>query len=565
MKKKLLTILLAMAMLLLLLPLAVFAEGEEPAEPVDSTEPTVTTGWNADRTQYYLDDGTLATGLFKAKMTDGVGALFYADENGNVVKEEGLITVKYPQTRYLRTADSEGHVGFRAVGDTNKEDYTYLIGEEGAIVETAKIYKTAEGKVVVQDNGTVMKKSGFIDVGTKRYYVKKSGYIRTKSGWMRRNGDLYRFGNGGVVRTKVGQFRIGSDRYVIPKSDGIVATKKGTVKANGKIYFVRSKYGKLGSNKTYKFNGRLYHVNKYGVCRTGKHKWKDGKYYFGTKWGYLKTKTGMVKRNGYRFLVKKGGLVVVSTKFKYKNHYYIANKYGSIKTGMFKWHKTLYYANENGVLKSKSGMIKYNGDDYFVFAGGEVAVNKMISWKGNRYVADENGRFKTGLFKWKGTLYYANDDGVLKSSAGMIEHDGHDYFVFAGGEVAVNKMFYWKGKLYCTDGKGYLLSGLFKRGNTYYFADSDHTIRTSEDIFKHNGNYYYNKKGGGLAKNEWVEYDGKHYYAGDNAAFKTSSFTIDGVTFHPKSNGTISDEEYKLLFPDPEPEEEEGDVVEDVD
>lgn len=510
MKKRLLTILLATAMMLLI-PAAVFAEGEDSQTP-GATDPQATeqaaveAGWNADRTQYIGEDGKPVTGLFKAKMSDDVGALFYADENGNVVKTQGLITVDYPNTRYLRTTDSEGHVGFREVGAVDKNSYTYLVGEEGAIVETATIYNTAEGKVIVQDNGTVLKKAGFVDVKGKRYYVKKSGYMRTNSGWMRlSNGNLYRFAKGGVVRTKVGQFKVGSDRYVIPTSSkgeklGVVATKKGIAKANGKMYFVRSKYGKLGSNKAYKLNGRIYHVNKYGKIRDGKHKWKDGKYYFSTKWGYLKTKTGMVKRNGYRFLVKKGGLVVVSTKFKYKNHYYIANKYGSIKTDMF---------------------------------------------------------------KWRGTLYYANKNGVLKSDAGMIEYEGNDYFVWGGGEVAVNKMFYWNGKLYAADGEGHLLTGLFKRGNTYYFADADHSVRTSEEIFKYKNNYYFNKRGGGLARNEWVDFSGKHYYAGDNAAFRVSAFTISGVTFHPANNGAISDEEYKKLFPDPA--DDEGDDVEDVD
>lgn len=492
MKKRLLTILLAAAVLLLI-PIAVFAEGETPED-----------GWNADRSMYY-ENGQPVKGLFKAKMSDDVGALFYADANGKVVKTEGLITVNYPDKRFLRTADSEGHVGFREVGAVDKTSYTYLIGEsEGAIVETAKIYTTPKGKVIVQDNGTVKKEAGFVDVDGLRYWVKKSGYMRNTSGWMRLNGNLYRFMKGGVVRTKVGQFKVGDARYVIPTSSkgdrlGIVATKKGVAKANGKLYFVRSKYGKLGSKKAYKLNGKIYHVNKYGQVKVGKHKW-NGKLYFGTKWGYLKTKTGFVKRNGYRFLVKKGGLVVVSQKFKYKNHYYIANKYGSVKTD---------------------------------------------------------------LFKWKGTLYYANKNGVLKTSAGIIEYKGHDYFVWAGGEVAVNKMFYWKGNLYAADGNGYLETGLFRKGSTYYFADADHTVRTSEDVFKYKGNYYYNKKGGGLARNEWVEFGGKHYYAGDSAAFRTSRFTISGVTFNPKSNGEISDEEYKKLFPDPA--EDEGEDVEDVD
>lgn len=505
MKKRLLTILLATAMMLLI-PAAVFAEGEDSQTPgsTDSQaieQAVIVAGWNADRTQYIGEDGKPVTGLFKAKMSDDVGALFYADENGNVVKTQGLITVDYPNKRYLCTKISGGHVGFREVGAVDKNSYTYLVGEEGAIVETATIYNTAEGKVIVQDNGTVLKKAGFVDVNGARYYVKSSGYMKTNSGWIRVNSKKYRVGEGGVIRTKVGSFKVGKYRYVIPEgSDGALRTSKGVVSANSKLYYVRNAKGQLGVYRSYTVGSKVCHVNKNGVVKVGRHKWKDKKYYYSTKKGFLKTKGGMITQSGKRFFVKKGGLVIVNKKFRYK--------------------KKVYIAGSNGVLK-------------------------------------------TGMFSWRGTKYYANSKGMLKSEAGMIEYEGNDYFVWGGGEVAVNKMFYWNGKLYAADGEGHLLTGLFKRGNTYYFADADHSVRTSEEIFKYKNNYYFNKRGGGLARNEWVDFGGKHYYAGDNAAFRVSAFTISGVTFHPANNGVISDEEYKKLFPDPA--DDEGDDVEDVD
>ena len=376
------------------------------------------------------------------------------------------------------------------------------MGEEGAIVETAKIYTTSKGKVIVQDDGTVRTARGFVTVDGVRRYVTSKGYMKTKAGWVRMDGKKYRVSEGGVVRTKEGAFTVDGVRYVIPagSTDGALATTRGVVKAKDWLYFVRNTKGQLGKNLAYKVGSKVYHVTSKGVVRVGKHKWKDGKYYFSTQKGYLRRTNGLITRNGKRFMVKKGGLVVVSQKFKYKNHYYIASSTGTIKTGLFTWHKTLYYANAKGVLQSSAGMVTYNG---------------------------------------------------------------YDYFVFGGGEVAVSKMFYWKGKLYAADGNGHLLTGLFKKGNTYYYADADHSVRTSEEIFKYKNSYYYNKKGGGLARNQWVEYGGKHYYAGDNAALRTSQFTISGVTFHPSSSGVISDEEYKKLFPDPA--EDEGDEVEDID
>lgn len=488
------------------------AAEETPAETpaaetpeVTAEQPAVETGWNADRTQYRDENGNLVTGLFKAKMSDGVGALFYADDSGNVVKKQGLITVAYPKTRFLRTTDSEGHVGFRDVGSVDKNTYTYLIGgEEGAIVETAKIYTTSKGKVIVQDNGTVKTTAGFVtDENGIRRYVTTKGYVKTKAGWVRYNGRKYRVNGEGVVRTKVGAFTINGIRYVIPSSSkyGALQTKRGVTKAKDWLYFVRNDKGQLGKNLAYTVGSKVYHVTKKGVVITGKHKWKDGKYYFSTKSGHLRTKAGLITRDGKRFLVRKGGLVVVNQKSKYKGNYYISDKYGNIYTDMF---------------------------------------------------------------TWKGTLYYASDKGVLKNSPGIITYKGNDYFVQSGGVVAINKMFRYNGKLYASDANGHLLSGLFKKGSTYYYADTNHVVNTDQEIITYKGSYYYNKRGGGLARNEWVNVGDKHYYAGDSAAFKTSTFTISGVTFNPSSTGAISDEEYKKLFPDPA-EDEAEDTVEDVD
>ncbi len=486
-------------------PAAENAQTDPAAAPAaDTAQDEWKEGWNKERTQYKNENGEIVKGLFKAMQSNSIGALFYADKDGYVVKTPGLITVNYPDVRYLRISDAEGSTGFAKVGDTDSNSYTYLIGEkgEGAIVEKPTTFKTSKGTVIVQENGTVLTKQGFVDVDGVRRYVTTKGYMKTKAGWVRLNGKKYRVSSKGIVRTKVGAFTVDGVRYVIPNSsnDGALAATRGVYKAKDWLYFVKNTKGQLGKNLAYKIGSKVYHVNSNGTVKVGKHKWKDGKYYFSTQKGYLRTKAGLMTRNGKRFLVRKGGQVVVSQKVKYKGNFYIANKYGTIKTG---------------------------------------------------------------LFKWKGDLYYASDKGVLKSKAGIIQYQGNDYFVWGGGVVAVSKMFYWGGKLYAADENGHLLTGLFRKGNSYYFADADHSVRTSEGVLTNNGSYYYNKKGGGLARNQWVEYGGKHYYAGDNAAFRTGTFTISGVTFHASNTGVISDEEYKKLFPDPA--DDEGDDVEDVD
>ena len=368
------------------------AEGGE--DPID--EPVIQPGWNEDRTIYYLEDGTAATGLFWAEAADGTEALYYANE-------EGL--------------------------------------------------------------------------------------VKTTSGWVYQDGNKYRVTTNGTVRTQEGVFMVGDYRYVIPNGavNGAVCRTVGPIKVDGTLYYVRNKNGRLGAyNKAYTLNKKVYHIGSKGVVITGKHKWKDKKYYYSVKSGYLKPSAGMIVVGNSRFHVKKGGLVTVNAKFKSSGNYYIASSNGNVYKGLFKWKKTLYYASSKGILKAKSGIVTVKDYDYFVAAGGKVYVNRMITSNGKKYCADSNGRLRKGVFKFNGK---------------------------------------------------------------YYFAETDHTIRTAAKVFKYGGKYYYNKKGGGLARNRFVEYKEQHYYAGDTAALLTTTFNMKGVTFHPASNGVLPEEEYRKLYP----------------
>ena len=508
---------------MMLVPFAVFAQTTKAAS---QTYP----GWNSDRTVYYLSENKPATGLFKAKMSDGVGALFYADKNGKVVKKTGPVTVSGSKTRYLRSKDSEGHWGFRKVSAEDTNAYTYFIGSngEGAIVEESKFYKASKGRYFVRTNGTVKTDAGFVDYGGKRYYIKKGGVVRTKTGWIHFNGKKYRM-SGGVVRTKQGTFKVGNFRYVV-KSDTSICTKIGPVTVGGSTYYVRNKNGVLGKNKEYTHKGYKYHVNKKGEVQIGRHRWKDGKLYYSVKKGYLKNKKALVTQNGERFLVEKGGLVVVDQKFTFNNRQYIADKSGTIYTGLFKWGGKMYYASDLGVLKRQAGVVKVGNYSYFVKAGGEVAVYTK-AWDGNDlYIADKDGHLQNDFFEFAGYNYYADDDFVVYRS----------------------KRFTVKKKTYFANSKGNIQTGVFYFEGTYYYADPEGVLDTDAKLILHKGKYYYNNAGGGLASKKWVYVKGKHYYAGEKAAF-LKTFTYNGVKIHAADDYSVSDDDYyKAMHPDEE-------------
>lgn len=490
MKKRLLILFLLISAMILI-PATVFADGETP----------VKNGWNADRSIYYDETGNPVKGLFKAKMSDGVGALFYADDNGKVVKKKGIVSVSGKKVRFLRSEDSEGHFGFRQVSSTDHKTYTYFIGGngEGAIAEDSKFYTCSSGKYFVQENGTVKMGSGFVDVDGNRYYVTKNGTARTKAGWIKYKGKRYRAGGKGIVHTKVGAFTLNGRRYVC-LADGTICTKKGPVKVNGRLYYVKNKKGVLGGYYSYKLDGKTYHVNKKGVIKIGRHKWKNGKYYYSTKKGYLKPSTGMVTEGNSRFYVKKGGLVVVNQKFQRE-----------------KWS----------------------------------------------YVAGKDGTLKKGLFKWKGALLYANDKCALKPKAGIVDINGYKYYVAAGGAVYVNQRFWAGGYMYIADASGHLQSGIVWWNGRYYYIKDDFTVYTKQGRIYYNQKYYYNKDGGGLVRNDFVKIGNSHYYAGSDAAFVTVPFTYNGVngtvTVRPASDGSISDKDYDAMFKKEKEEDDKKD------
>ena len=122
---------------------------------------------------------------------------------------------------------------------------------------------------------------------------------------------------------------------------------------------------------------------------------KKGKYYY-YKYsnGKIRKKAGFVTVNGKKYYVKKGGKIRTSKTFKVKKKYYRANKYGVIKTGVYKWKGYLYYSSASGVLRKKEGFVTWKGNRYFVKKGGKIVTNAGFAVKNIPYAADEAGVIK---------------------------------------------------------------------------------------------------------------------------------------------------------------------------
>lgn len=125
---------------------------------------------------------------------------------------------------------------------------------------------------------------------------------------------------------------------------------------------------------------------KYPIIKKGRY------YYYKYSNGKIRKKAGFVTANGYRYYVRKGGKIRTSKTFRIKKKYYRANKYGVIKTGVYKWNGSFYYSNSSGVLRKKAGFVSWNGRRYYVQKGGKIIVNDAFAVNNYPYAADDQGR-----------------------------------------------------------------------------------------------------------------------------------------------------------------------------
>lgn len=122
---------------------------------------------------------------------------------------------------------------------------------------------------------------------------------------------------------------------------------------------------------------------------------KKGKYYYykGSN-GKIRKKAGFVTDNGKRYYVRKGGKIRTSKSFKVKKKTYRADKYGVIKTGVYKWKGYYYYSSSTGVLRKTAGFVTWNDNKYYVKKGGKIIVSDCFTVKNIPYEADSAGRAK---------------------------------------------------------------------------------------------------------------------------------------------------------------------------
>ena len=189
------------------------------------------------------------------------------------------------------------------------------------------------------------------------------------------------------------------------------------------------------------------------------------------------------------------GYMVKEWKYIEHNWYYF-DENGHMETGWVEIDSPLYYFHEDGHM----AVSEYIGDDY-VNSAGVWSIDEWrqdergwwyklkeggyaVGWKyisENWYFFNHYGYMKTGWENLDGSWYYFDETGAMVSGGWMYNNDKWYYFdesgVMATGWVYVN------GKWYLANSSGAFLTGLAKSGDSFYYLESDCSMRRNSSLY----------------------------------------------------------------------------------
>ncbi len=352
--------------------------------------------------------------------------------------------------------------------------------------------------------------TGFRYKNGKTYYYVNN---KMKTGWQTVNGKRYYFVKSGKNKGAMltGKQKIGDFWYFLDPEmkTGVIRTDAGVLYYSGSDGHLKTGWRTIDGKKYYFWcktqNGHIHHEAARGV------KSVNGTYYlFDGNEGYLKY--GLNEHGGKLFYTDKSG---------------------KLQKGFCTIDGERYYFNINtNRFEAHEGKLNYNGRHYICFSG--KVQTGLISYGGELYYAGEDGCLKTGWQEADGKRYYFlpektadqpvraaakgeltiddtacffNEDGTLDMDRtvklGLSEEDGTWHFYYPvseggheKGEMAREPVFY-KGNYYWFDSNGDAVTGWqMEDGDYAYFNEKGMYIQdrpamklTVIDYGKTNGSY----------------------------------------------------------------------------
>lgn len=521
----------------------------------------------------------------------GVTTYYYADENGYVTKINAngwtLAGGKYfyadPENGIYRSAIAEIDGAWYAFGyygamydDIDLYDTLKVIGGNG---------KTLTGWFVAKRGGALYRNEWYFSEYGREYYH-GDNCMRVANGLQNINGTYYYFRNTYYVRNEL--LDIDGGAYLFDKTGaGRRITGSEWIDFDGIWAYVDN--GHIPNKEIVNINGVDYLFESDGLMMTDGYVNIDGNGYVSTTAGTLITTPGWHIVCGDYYYVQADGTTVEGWMQEGSTWYYFSP---------YMYHHTIFRDRENGVayIASNSGATQqitgdglyafksfaaefpsiyyikngqfytdgwalYNGEYYYFNNDGCAFTGGVYYMDGDCYLFDESGVLQTNGWKVLGNdYYYVDANGIIKTGKQNI--NGNTYFFAVTGTLRTNTYVIEGNRISILDVSGAVVdtlktnkSGLVVTDVGIYYVDNENGPLTNTYFYCDGKYYYFGANGmaktntlynrryfgadGAAVANQWVNVNGKWYYAGSSGEFVTGDVKVDDVVYLFDGNGVL--------------------------
>jgi len=464
------------------------------------------------------------------ELADEEGKLFYY-VNGRLAEDAGL--VKIGEDYYYITEDGSAVTDAKYnVVKTNGlvPAGNYRFDADGkAIMDT--YIENEDGNLAYYENGRQNPGAGLIKLGEDYYFIDNIGYALTSEKKPIVAGDIlpegtYRIGADG--KFDLDTELVDEHGYLIYYLNGILTRNAGLIKMDGAYYYINENAQAVRSTKqdVQKTNNLLpAGIYRFGDdCKailTTELVNEDGKlaYY---KNGVLTKDAGLINMNAAYYYIDETGYAVADAEML------VEKTNGLLPSGTYRFDvdgkailttelveedgKLNYYVA--GMLAKDAGLIKYEGDYYYITEDGSAAMSEKVAVTESK----ANGLFPADTYEFgadgKMVIYEGIVEGYyyvagVKTEAGLIKIGEDYYYAGEGGKVAMsekvaiteekaNGLFPADTYEFGADGKMVIYEGIVE--GYYYVAG----VKTEAGLVKIGEDYYYAGEGGKVAMSEKV-------------------------------------------------------------
>ncbi len=257
-----------------------------------------------------------------------------------------------------------------------------------------------------------------------------------------------------------------TDGEFIPTDGSAYVDKEGEKKtqvwldANGKRFYVDAD-GELVKDGIFTIEGKDYLFDAGGALVTGKALLLDDRLYTAGPEGELTLHYGWLDVEDKWYYGDKEGKIQKNKLFTENGRTCYLDEEGVLFTGAcLQYNRTLYIADDQGVLSLAHGWTELDGKTYFAKTDGTIAVNEAVTEGGKTYYLGNDGqKLKDAFYTLEDRLYYADANGVTRREAGWITVGDKEYCSDENGVFYVSRYIKVDGEKCFVDRTGAKIDG----------------------------------------------------------------------------------------------------------